>query len=89
MSLYSARTYKSDGLFRITKQSTARYFCNRSRYREVSWVGLIMFSKQTITEKKVAIVPPLLCMNQYYISALKSERLPLFWYALIIFTVCI
>ena len=32
-----------------------------------------------LTEKKGdAIVPPLLSMNQLYISALKSEHLPLF-----------
>ena len=30
-----------------------------------------------LTEKKDAIVPPLLSMNQDDISALKSERLPL------------
>ena len=39
--------------------------------------------------KRYAIVPPLLCMNQEYISALKSERLPLCWCALILFTVYI
>ena len=32
---------------------------------------------------------PLLCLNQEYISALKSERLPPFWYTLKIFTVYI
>jgi hypothetical protein len=41
-----------------------------------------MLSKQRITvfcqKKKDVIVPPHLCMNQDYISALKSERLPLF-----------
>ena len=41
------------------------------------------------TYKGHAIVPPLLCMNQEYISALKSERLPLCWCALILFTVSI
>jgi hypothetical protein len=48
-----------------------------------------MFSKKRNTvfwqKKWDAIVPPLLCMNQEYISTLKSERLPLFWYKLIIF----
>jgi hypothetical protein len=33
-----------------------------------------------LTEKGDAIMPPLLCMNQEYISTVKSERLPLFWY---------
>jgi hypothetical protein len=51
----------------------------------VRWEGLIMFSKQKHT-KGYAIVPPLLCMNQEYISALKSERLPLCWCALLLFT---
>jgi hypothetical protein len=31
-----------------------------------------------LTEKGDAIMPPLLCMNQEYISTLKSERLPFF-----------
>ena len=44
-----------------------------------------MVSKQIHT-KGYAIVPPLLCMNQEYISDLKSERLPLFWCAVILFT---
>ena len=75
-------TFKFGGLFRIKKTSTAIYFCNQCGHREVNWVGLIMLSKQRITvfcqKKKDVIVPPHLCMNQDYISALKSERLPLF-----------
>ena len=68
--------------------SAARSDVNQSRHREVRWEGLIMCSKQKHT-KGYAIVPRLLCMNKEYISDLKSERLPLFWCALILFTVYI
>ena len=68
--------------------SAARGDANQSRHREVSWEGQLIFSKQKHT-KGYAIVPPLLCMNQEYISDLKSERLPLFWCALILYTVYI
>ena len=68
--------------------SAARSDVNQSRHREVRWEGLIMFSKQTHT-KGYAIVPRRLCMNQEYIYDLKSERLPLFWCAFVLFTVYI
>jgi hypothetical protein len=47
-------------------------------------VAIVLASKDNkkycfLTEKGDAIVPPLLCMNQEYISAVKSERLPFFW----------
>ena len=60
----------------------ARGDTTQFRHRQVRWEGLITFSKQIcfcfLTEKVDAIAPYLLCINQLYISALKSERLPLF-----------
>ena len=66
----------------------ARGDVNQSRHQEVRWEGLTMVSKQKHT-KGYALVPPLLCMNQEYISDLKSERLLLFCCTLILFTVYI
>ena len=96
-------TYKLYGLFSKKKKKQQRVrqqyiFAARGdithfRHREMRWEGLIMISKQINTVFGVqmwdAIMQPLLCMNQEYISALKSERLPLFWYTLIIYTVYI
>jgi hypothetical protein len=75
-------------LFRIEQpdrqqyMSAARGDANQSRHREARWEGLTLFSKQKHI-KGCTIVPPLLCMNQKYISDLKSERLPLCWCALV------
>ena len=84
-------TYNLYGLFSIkNKQATSQtaiYICSQGRYSPFSISrgasgGIIMISKQNITvfwgKKWDAIVPPLLYMNQEYITALKSERLPLF-----------
>ena len=70
---------------RVRQQDSfaARSNVTQFRHRVVRLGGannVFKVEKYCFRQKKGdAIVPPLLCMNQEYISALKSEWLPLFW----------
>jgi hypothetical protein len=57
--------------------------------RDLVRVFLLLCARSKQNKYWDALMQPLLCMNQEYISALKSERLSLCWHTLILFTVYI